>query len=207
MVFFDDVLNDTFYVRRRLWLDSGSTRPEHWIFTDAGLTTGALLGRTLSPETTAIGYESDGTPFNCEIDGRTISGPLLNSGVPFNYTILAYAPVASLKDKIGFTTLGIYTVPGGGAVFSANTTAWANALVDPRVAQVTRNILDRFVAGDVPPEPASPESGYLFHDRFNCNSLDHAGVLSSYSGPAWYEGAPSHNYLWESEEKPGQYPL
>jgi hypothetical protein len=39
-----------------------------------------------------------------------------------------------------FAVMGIYTVDGGGAVFSANTTGWVRALNDPAVSRVTSNL-------------------------------------------------------------------
>ncbi|MDX1523110.1 MAG: hypothetical protein R3264_15900, partial [Anaerolineae bacterium] len=95
----------------------------------------------------------------------------------------------------------LYTVPGGGAVFSANSPTFSNALqVDTQAAQLMRNVLDRFIANNVPPEPtSSSDTDHLFYDRFNCNNMYSAGVAPSYSGPAWDQGVPYHNYLDESD--------
>jgi hypothetical protein len=171
-------------------------RTSHWVFAGTGLADGDILGRASGSSGNVIGLENDGTTFNCATDGRTMLGPLANTGTPHNFTILGIAPVSLPSNDLGFVVMGLYTVPGGGAVFSANSTTWTYALADSQVAQVTRNVLDRFLAKDFPAEPiSSSDTAYLFYDRFNCNNLDHLGVLASYTGPKWYEGVPSHNYV------------
>jgi len=170
-------------------------RTDHWIFAGTGLQDGDVFGRSASPPyATVIGAEMDGTTFNCAPDGRTILGPLGNTGTPHNFTILGIAPV-DRPTELGFAVMGIYTVPGGGAVFSASSTGWSSPLqTDAQVAQVTRNVFERFLANDVPAEPvSSSDTNYFFYDRFNCNNLDHNGVRPSYTGPRWYEGVPQHN--------------
>ena len=181
-------------------------RPEHWVFNGTGLSVGDVLGRGPTSSTSVVGVESDGTSYNCAVDGRTILGPLANTGTPHNFTILGIAPVAlqdkagaENRDDIGFAVMGIYTSSGGGAVFSGNTTGWQLAMGNAQVEQVTRNVFDRFLANDFPAEPpAGSDTDYWFYDRFNCDNLDHNGVLPTYTGPAWYAGVPGHNYVFPS---------
>jgi hypothetical protein len=162
-----------------------------------------VLGRGDSWGTSVVGAESDGTSFNCAADGRTILGPLANTGTPANFTILGIAPTnrgapdgSTTKNDPGFAVMGLYTTPAGGAVFSGNSTGWPLALQDSRLSQVTRNVFDRFLANNFPAEPVSnSDTNYFFYDRFNCDNLDHAGLIPSYTGPKWYEGVPSHNYV------------
>jgi hypothetical protein len=182
-------------------------RATHWLFEGTGLKDGDIFGKGLSAKTSVIGKESDGTSFNCGPNGRSILGTLRNSGTPENFTILGVAPVALNDIKVerhgkdvdrdlGFAVMGIYTTPAGGAVFSGSSMGWADALADPVVAQVTRNVLNGFLSGSVPPEPkSSSDTEYFFYDRFNCDNLYHDGIRPSYDGPKWYEGVPGHNYV------------
>ncbi|MCP4710555.1 MAG: hypothetical protein GY869_18180, partial [Planctomycetes bacterium] len=167
---------------------------DHWVFEGTGLANGALFGRTDNYATSVLGKENDGTFFNCASDGQTILGPLANSGTPANFTILGLSPV-SLDGDHGFSVMGMYTHPGGGAVFSGSTMDWGKALSDSsntQLAQITRNVFDKFIDKTYPQEPDSPESDYLFYDRFNCDNLYHSEGLG---GRKWYEGIPSHNYF------------
>ncbi len=172
----------------------------HWLFANTGLSNGSIIGRTNNLDTDMIGYESDGTPFNCATDGQTILSPMINTGTPDNYTILSIAPV-SAGGRVGMTNMGIYTHPSGGAVFSGNTVGWANALSeDPALAQLAHNLINQFVAGNVPREPVrTTDSNYLFYDRFNCTNLYQNGVLNTYSGQEWYNGVPNLPYVYTSE--------
>ena len=170
------------------------TRPTHWALAGTGLVAGSVLGRGLTDDTSVIGDEVDGTSFNCGVDGRTVLGPIANTGAPGNLTILATAPASSRGRDRGFATMSIHTNAKGGAVFSANSVGWVNALADPKVARITHNVLTRFLGATVPAEAAKLDASYLFHDRFNCVAMDHAGLVADYAGPRWWVGVPAHNW-------------
>jgi hypothetical protein len=141
---------------------------DHWIFEGTGVTENQLIGKGPTKETSIHDKESDGMPFNCAADGSTILGAPGYSGID-NFTVLGLTTVYSKQRDLDiFTMMGIYTRPGGGALFTAGATGWARALNDPVVAQMTRNVLDRFLAGDVPAEPHNPDTDYFVYDRFNC---------------------------------------
>ena len=145
----------------------------HWIFRGAGVSENELFGKGPTIETSIHDKESDGLAFNCGADGASILGPITGTGTPANFTILGLTPVNShIRGLNGVAVMGLYTVPGGGAVFSAGTTGWMLGLNQPAVDRITRNVIDRFLAGDFPQEPAAPDSDYLFIDRFNCNALN-----------------------------------
>lgn|GEM_PF-3145738 len=178
---------------------------KHWVFDGTSLSNGERLGYTTRPEN-IIGSESDGTSFNCAANGEKIVGPIGNTGTPSNFAILGISPVTSpaVPSKFGLqpghshgtAVMGLYTLPSGGAVFSGGTTGWSQALADPNVSRVTRNVFDHFLANDFPKEPEkSSGRKYFFYDAFNCNNLYHDGVSASYTGPKWYEGLPEHNYV------------
>ena len=169
-------------------------KADHWVFDNTNVQNDEIFGRTDSAVTAVIEHEVDGTTFNCDTDGSTILGPLANTGTPYNYTILAISP-AIYGQTIGFANMGIYTVEGGGAVFSANTIGWATALGDPVVSQITQNVLDRFLSNDPLPQEdvASEDTRYLFYDRFNCNQLYDNGLTPVV--PEW-ETIPNFNYYY-----------
>jgi len=75
------------------------------------------------------------------------------------------------------------------------------ALTNSQVSAVTKNVFDHFLAQDYPSEQVkSWDTQYYFIDRFNCDNLDHTGVLPSYTGPLWYQGVPTHNYFdWKAD--------
>jgi mono/diheme cytochrome c family protein len=111
-------------------------QPEHWIFEGTGL----LEGMEFGGANTIVGYECDGCEFTV-VDGRPV--PTGDDGTPKNFTILATAPARWGEGDLGWYkpahdlwkknehehgTMGIYTVPGGGTVFTAATTDWAHGL-------------------------------------------------------------------------------
>lgn len=111
-------------------------QPDHWVFEGTGL----LEGMEFGGANTIVGYECDGCEFTM-IDGRPV--PTGNDGTPNNFTILATAPARWGEGDLGWYepahelwkknehehgTMGIYTAPGGGTVFTAATTDWAHGL-------------------------------------------------------------------------------
>ena len=145
----------------------------YWIFLVAGVSESELFGKGPTIETSIHDKESDGLAFNCGADGASILGPITGTGTPANFTILGLTPVNShIRGLNGVAVMGLYTVPGGGAVFSAGTTGWMLGLNQPAVGRITRNVIDSFLAGAFPQEPAAPDSNYLFADRFNCDALN-----------------------------------
>ena len=146
---------------------------DHWIYDGTGLAENQLFGKGPTVDTSIHDKESDGLAFNCAADGATLLGPIAGTGTPGNFTILGLVPVKSKQRTLnGVAMMGLYTTPTGGAVFSAGTTGWVLGLQQPAVDRITRNVMDRFLAGDFPQEPAAPDSDYLFSDRFNCYALE-----------------------------------
>ena len=146
---------------------------DHWIYQGTGLIEDELFGKGPTVDTSIHDKESDGLAFNCAADGSTILGPIAGTGTPGNFTILGLTPVNSKQRELdGVAMMGLYTTPSGGAVFSAGTTGWVLGLGQPAVDRITRNVMDRFLAGNFPQEPAAPDSEYLFSDRFNCTDLN-----------------------------------
>lgn len=111
-------------------------RPNHWIFQGTGLEEGMEFGGA----NTIVGYECDGCEFTM-VDGRPV--PTGRDGTPKNFTILGTAPARWGEGDLGWYKpahelwkknkhehgcMGIYTVPGGGTVFTAATTDWAHGL-------------------------------------------------------------------------------
>ncbi|MFP6584715.1 MAG: N,N-dimethylformamidase beta subunit family domain-containing protein [Candidatus Hydrogenedentota bacterium] len=124
-------------------------RPDHWIFEGTGL----KRDDTFGSKNTIVGYECDGA----ELEWRDgLPYPTFRDGTPESFTVLGTAPTRWAPDdsewyerwekgRTGAATLGLYTRPGGGTVFTAATTDWAHGLRggDPEAERITKNILDR----------------------------------------------------------------
>ncbi len=166
---------------------------DHWVFANTGLTNNRMFGRNSTTATTILDHEVDGATFNCDVDGYTVLSSLANMGSPKNFTILGVAP--AYLYYLGFSVMGIATNENGGAIFSVNTTGWANGLgIDPAVSQITRNVLDRFLDREnaLPTEPTGVDNNFLFRDRFNCRSLPNQWPTPD--APEW-RGLPAFNYV------------
>ncbi|HRQ14787.1 MAG TPA: hypothetical protein PK205_15910, partial [Promineifilum sp.] len=160
-------------------------KANHWIYQGTGLTENTLFGKGPTVDTSIHDKESDGLAFNCAADGSTLLGPVAGTGTPANFTILGLTRVHSKqRDLDGVAMMGLYTTPAGGAVFSAGTTGWVLGLGQPAVDRITRNVMDRFLAGNFPQEPAAPDSGHLFADRFNCTDLGRGRFLATLNDAA-----------------------
>ncbi|MBG0828837.1 hypothetical protein HS041_13770 [Planomonospora sp. ID67723] len=109
--------------------------PEHWAFAGTGLGEGDKFGRG------ALGYETDACDFT-EADGVPVATG--RDGTPPSFVILATADLRHWHryGQGGMATMGSMRL-GAGTVFTAATVNWGNALHDPAVEQITRNVLNR----------------------------------------------------------------
>ncbi len=111
-------------------------RPDHWVFSGTGL----IEGQEFGGDDTIVGYECDGAEFIIK-DGKPV--PTGRDGTPKNFIILATAPARWGEGDLGWYkkahdqwkskphehgTMGIYTKPNGGTVFTAATTDWSHGL-------------------------------------------------------------------------------
>ena len=82
-----------------------------------------------------VGYECDGCEHVLDYRGRPT--PTCADGTPRTFVILGSAPAIWApgdswwyehwdKERVGAATMGSYTTPGGGTVFTAATTDWAH---------------------------------------------------------------------------------
>jgi hypothetical protein len=105
--------------------------PDHWVLGGTGLVAGQEFGRAGLQERChggASGHETDKT----------------NANTPPGTVILA----RGLNRDDGGAEMVIRDTPSGGAVFSVGSITWvASILVDDAVSRITRNVLDRFLAG------------------------------------------------------------
>lgn len=122
-------------------------RPEHWVFANTKLQRGEQFGG----KDTIVGYECDGCEMKL-VDGLPV--PTHTDGTPEGFVILGSCPARWApddafwydqfpKDRIGAAVMGTYT--RGGTVFTVGSTDWSHGLkgADPRVEQITRNVLDK----------------------------------------------------------------
>jgi hypothetical protein len=119
--------------------------PDHWVYAGTGLQAGDVFGQETTPP--LIGYECDGARYERNAQGLAI--PTGKDGTPSDFLILGTAyldPDAQppWDERVGQSTatMGIYTHKG--TVFTAATTDWPKVLaVDPAVATITRNVINR----------------------------------------------------------------
>ncbi|HEX8172606.1 MAG TPA: N,N-dimethylformamidase beta subunit family domain-containing protein [Thermoanaerobaculia bacterium] len=144
------------------------TDPTSWVYEGLTVTAGTPFGAI------AAGEESDGALFNC--GGNALAAAVDGSdGTPRNFHIVATVPAAA-----GYGTVGYYVNAMGGAVFNAGTQNWPVALAtDPVVQTITRNVLNRFLAGPLVYDPVSDPA--RTRDTFNC-PLPAADVIPGWRG-------------------------
>ena len=125
----------------------------HWVYSGSGVRDGDVFGEAGY----VVGYECDGADFDrADLDaGRPVS-PTGADGTPKDFTILAVGDTRPSGWGLGngAATMGLFTRPGGGTVFTASTTDWARLLAagdDQVVDRVTRTVLDRLSGR--PPDP------------------------------------------------------
>lgn len=124
-----------------------ATDAAHWAFTGTGLQHGDEFGRADS----IVGVECDGGDVTFENDLPRFTG---SDGVSPHYRIIALADAAGgfLNQDLGLThdryycTMTVNETEHAGNVFVAPTIEWAHGLYRDHspVAQITRNVLDRF---------------------------------------------------------------
>jgi hypothetical protein len=145
------------------------TDPTSWVFNGLGLPAGTIFGKL------AAGAETDGTLFNCGMNGLA-GAPDGSDGTPLNYHILA-----TVRAEAGYGTIGLHTNAQGAVVFNTGTQDWAIALqTDPVVAIITRNVLTRLSSGErFPYDPV--QSSVRMRDTFNC-AMPRPGILPGWRG-------------------------
>ncbi|MEO7578623.1 MAG: N,N-dimethylformamidase beta subunit family domain-containing protein, partial [Massilia sp.] len=143
---------------------------DHWVFAGTGLQQGEEFGADSWPP--LVGYECDGVPLS-HFDDATgtarVSPSARESGTPAGFVLLAAGLLGEAWQErppregcragegIHAAAMGIFSRTGhgarrGGTVFTAGTTDWAQVLdggSDERVQAITRNVIDRLLAGDI----------------------------------------------------------
>ncbi|MDH5520284.1 MAG: hypothetical protein OEZ14_07105, partial [Acidimicrobiia bacterium] len=105
----------------------------HWMFDQTGLNPGDVIPGIVGSE----------------IDRRDPNQPL---PAHLSYTVLAESPYAASRGPTTQHTT-IYQAPSGAWVFASGTLSWSWGLgraghTSPALKQMTRNLFDRFIAGD-----------------------------------------------------------
>ena len=120
---------------------------DHWVFQGTGLRDGDGLGARADEY--VVGYECDGAHFDREPWSRgRPAQPTGEDGTPESFVVLGVGDLVPSGWGFGnrAATLGLFTAPSGGTVFTAATTDWARVLAagrSPAVEAVTANVLDR----------------------------------------------------------------
>jgi hypothetical protein len=106
--------------------------PLHWLFARTGLTGGEIFGA----QERLIGYECDAAPDESDFD-VVASASIADWTVTDGSGDLSHTARADMGVR-----------EAGGTIFSASTVDWARVLEsgEPHVEQITRNVLERFMA-------------------------------------------------------------
>ena len=122
------------------------TEPDHWVWAGTGLQQGDELGR----DDSIVGVECDGGDVEV-IDGKLVFTG--RDGISRHYRIIAWADAAGgqLNEDLGihkdkfYCTMAVNETEFKGTVLVAPTMEWGHGLYgdDGRVAQITRNVLNR----------------------------------------------------------------
>ena len=171
-------------------VDYGSTLPgsegygryivynaQSWVFRGASVQDGDTIGGGgFGP---IVGYETDGAPFYWR---NGIPVPILLQSTPAGLEILGVSPARMNPPTTYHATMSVFKEPGGGIVFNAATIDWAWGLYppshpDPVVDRITRNVLDRLLAGHVPPRivdwsPLRLATDQMFHESYTYTIRD-----------------------------------
>jgi hypothetical protein len=147
-------------------------RPDHWLFDGTELGYGDLLGAEVTLvgyECDGCDFTyRDGLPYPTGVDGTPASFEILGTApaAHFTRTTATRPPAPNEPSELefiasrlfdsrdpadaeriahGHAVLGSYTSPVGGVVVTSGSTDWAHGLAgrDPKVEQITRNLLDR----------------------------------------------------------------
>ena len=123
------------------------TNSSHWIYSGTGL------------------QEGDGIPgiVGYEVDSQQLDYPLPPTT---NYTLLSHSPVIANDGTLNYANSSIYQAPSGAWVFASGTISWSEGLdrvgiVDPRIQQITSNLLNTFLTGAVPAFSINPPSSLV----------------------------------------------
>lgn len=132
----------------------------HWAYAGTGMSNGTQIPHMMGNEIDHLFYTT-----------TRASGQVIQMAPPISlsYTILQQGPFigANLPSDTNYTTPNDYTqstvyqAPSGAYVFAAGTLAWPWGLLnsgqaDPRIEQITRNILNRFISNQPTPGTVTP---------------------------------------------------
>ena len=121
------------------------TNSDHWAYSGTGFNNGNAAAKI-------VGYEIDSYQ------------PAYPMPANLSYTLLADSPFVDADNNVMMGNTSIYQALSGAWVFATGTTSWSWALdkvgyKDARIQKMTRNILDRFVAGPGTPTPTATPNG------------------------------------------------
>lgn len=155
------------------------TNSSNWIYAGTGLQDGDKIPGV-------VGYEADRY-----VNGQT--PPIVAAG---SYFTVSSSPFMTTRGTGDYQQSTIYQAPSGAWVFDAGSIEWSWGLynddvqtyADPRIQQITANLLNRFVAGAMPLPPAA---------------TDFAAVPSASAVHlSWTAGAGVDNYILDRSTTP-----
>lgn len=125
-------------------------RTGDWAFQGTGLRNGDVIGVYASANDDILAQEVDATYYTWS-GGLPYPTRTAETGTPANFTILGVANDSASAPAL----MGYYTNAQGATVFHTGTWDWWKGLFlnDPKVVQITHNVLARLSAGTVNPAP------------------------------------------------------
>ena len=118
-----------------------ATNTSNWVYAGTGVTDN-------TPVANVVGYETD----------RYVNGYKAPTAAANTYTLLSSSPYLATTGATEYQQSAVYQAPSGAWVFAAGSIEWSFGLyndgsdtyADPRIQQMTANVLNRFVAGSRP---------------------------------------------------------
>lgn len=136
----------------------------NWIYQGTNLNDGDIFGN----KEAVVGHETDGCLYDWKNGIPKVTGL---DKTPLNFTILGMSPASDPRDgstKGRQAIMGMYFTPSGGAVFNASSLNWVKGLDSNTIVQrITKNIIDRFLLNQFPPEIISWKPYKVFTDSIN----------------------------------------
>ena len=125
-----------------------ATNTSNWVYAGTGVTDNTSVANV-------VGYETD----------RYVNGYKAPTAAANTYTLLSSSPYLTATGTQEYQQSAVYQAPSGAWVFAAGSIEWSFGLhndgtdtyANPRIQQMTANVLNRFIAGSKP-LPAAPTS-------------------------------------------------
>ncbi|HEX8857603.1 MAG TPA: N,N-dimethylformamidase beta subunit family domain-containing protein [Actinomycetes bacterium] len=163
------------------------TNSSNWVYAGTGVSNGDRIPRV-------VGYEAD----------RYVNGVKAPTAAANTYVMLSSSPYTTTNNTTDYQQSAVYQAPSGAWVFDAGSIDWSLGLyndensntADPRIQQMTANLLGRFAAGSQP-LPAAPSNlvatpgSSSVNLTWTDNATDATGYVLDRSGTSTFDTVTS----------------